>query len=401
MKYIIIVGDGMADYPLESLGGKTPLQAADKPNIDRLCRLGRTGFFKTIPDDMPAGSAVANLAVLGYDVHKTYEGRGVLEAASMGVKLADNDLALRCNLICVENGRIKNHSAGHISTEESKKIIETLSNKITDPHVTFHPGASDRHLTVIGNGSKNIKCTPPHDVPGETFDDKLVAPLDHSGAETAALLNYMINYSQDILKDHPVNRKRIEQGKDPANSVWFWSPGYKPKMKTFQEQYGLKGAVISAVDLVRGIGVYAGFDVIEVEGITGLYDTNYEGKTQAALDALKTSDIIYLHIEASDEAGHEGDAELKVKTIEYLDKRVVKTILEETAKFSEPVTIALLPDHATPCTLRTHTRDPIPFIIYNPALEPDPVIFYSETMQDCQYNDLLQKDDFIQTLINR
>ena len=378
MKYIIILGDGMADLPLESLGNRTPLMVAKKPHIDDLAQRGKTGRLITVPDDMPPGSEVANLSVLGYDIHEVYEGRAVLEAASMGVSIEENDLALRCNLICIEDEKIKNHSAGHISTEESKVLIESLQNELGSDEVKFYPGVSYRHLVVIKNGAKDVICTPPHDVPGTPFQDVMVRGND-AESKTAGLLNSLILESQRILGDHPINRERKANGKDPANSIWMWSPGNRPKMKTFKELYGLeKGAVISAVDLIQGIGVYAGFNVIKVEGATGLYTTNYEGKAKAAVEALKEVDIIYLHIEASDEAGHEGDAPLKTKTIEYLDHRVVKYIVEETDKMDEDVAIAIIPDHPTPCALRTHTRDAVPFVIYKPGEMGDAVTHYDE-----------------------
>ncbi|MBN2415123.1 cofactor-independent phosphoglycerate mutase [bacterium] len=399
MKYIIILGDGMADYPIPALGGRTPLMAANTPHIDELCRKGRTGRLVTVPADMPPGSEVANLGVLGYDVHAVYQGRGVLEAASMGVTVNPDDLAMRVNLICIEDGRIKNHSAGHISSEESHILIRDLQNQLGTERVRFHPGVSYRHLLLVKDGVNEIACTPPHDVPGTAFRDVMVQATGPKGEKTAALLNDLILRSQKILADHPVNRRRIAAGKDPGNSIWMWAPGYKPEMKTLKELYGLSGAVISAVDLIKGIGVYAGLEVIEVEGATGLYDTNYEGKAQAALDALKRTDFVYLHIEASDEAGHEGDYELKTRTIEYLDRRVVKTIMEETANMDEPVTIALIPDHPTPCEVRTHVHDAVPFIIYRPGEEPDSVTEYNEESVKQGYYGTLEGNAFIRAVV--
>lgn len=400
MKYIIILGDGMSDYPIESLGNKTPLQAANTPNIDALTARSRTGKFKTVPDSMPPGSEIANMAVLGFDVEKVFEGRGVLEAASMGVDIKEGDLAMRCNIICIENEIIKNHSAGHISNEEALEIVKTLQAELEDDRIKFYPGVSYRHLLVIKDGKKDVDCTPPHDVPGTPFRDVLVKP-SNAKSDTADLLNDLILKSQEILKNHPINLKRISEGKDPANSIWPWSPGYKPEMKTLQEQYGISGAMISAVDLLYGIGKYAGMKAIHVEGSTGLYDTNYEGKAKAAVDALKEVDIVYLHIEASDEAGHEGNEELKTKTIEYLDARVVKYIVEETEKMNEDVAIAILPDHATPCALRTHTHDPVPFIIYHPGEEPDEVKEYNEFDTDNGYYGVIKGDEFIKALLKK
>jgi 2,3-bisphosphoglycerate-independent phosphoglycerate mutase len=379
MKYIVILGDGMADQPEDEKGGLTPLMAAHIPNIDHLAKMGRTGLLKTVPDSLPPGSEVANLAVLGYDVESVFEGRGVIEAASMGVTLEEGDLAMRCNLICVKEGKIKNHSAGHISTEEALELIKYLDEELGNQSVKFYPGVSYRHLIVIKGGNKAINCVPPHDVPGTPFADVLPIALDPSGEETVNLLTHLITESQKLLGSHPVNIKRKSAGKDTANSIWPWSPGYKPKMATLKEMFGINsGAVISAVDLIQGIGVYAGLDIIKVKGATGLYDTNYEGKARAALDALADHDFVYLHIEASDEAGHEGDFDLKVKTIEYLDQRVVKFLMEKTLEMDEPVTLAILPDHPTPWKLKIHSREAVPFVIYRPGAAPDNVDHYNE-----------------------
>lgn len=387
----------MSDYPLESLGNKTPLMSANTPNIDALAVKSRCGKLVTVPDDMPPGSEIANMGVLGYDVRKLYQGRGVLEAASMGVELEQTDLAMRVNLICVEDGILKNHSAGHITTEESHQLIETLQKELGSEIINFHPGVSYRHLFVLKNGKNDFACTPPHDVPGTPFRDVLIKPKGED-TQTTDFLNDLILRSQEILENHPVNIKRKAEGKDPANSIWFWSPGNKPEMKTFMELYGKTGAVISAVDLIYGIGVYAGFKKIHVEGSTGLYDTNYEGKAKAAVEALKEVDFVFLHIEASDEAGHEGDEILKTKTIEYLDYRVIKYIVEETAQMDEDVAIAFIPDHATPCALRTHTHDPVPFLIYHPDEKGDEVTEYNEVAVEKGYYGLLKDDEFIKAL---
>lgn len=400
MKYIIILGDGMSDYPIESLGNKTPLMVAHKPNIDELCKKSRCGLFKTVPDDMPPGSEIANMAVLGYNVREVYQGRGVLEAASMGVELLPEDLAMRCNLICIENEKIKNHSAGHISDEEARELIFFLNENLGNEKIRFYPGVSYRHLLVIKNGVNDMICTPPHDVPGTRFREVLVKPRA-AYSETAGLLNELILSSMELLKNHHINLKRISSGKDPANSIWPWSPGYRPRMKSIREMYGLSGAVISAVDLLYGIGYYAGMKAIKVPGSTGLYNTNYEGKAKAAVDALKEVDLVYLHIEASDEAGHEGNVELKIKTIEYLDQRVVSYIAAETARMNTPVAIAILPDHPTPCTLRTHVHDPVPFMIYYPGIEGDSVMQYDEVSVRNGYFGLLKENEFIRAFLNR
>jgi len=400
MKYLIILGDGMADEPIAALENKTPLQYANTPNIDKLATLGRNGLLDTIPAGYAPGSEIANLTVLGYDVTKVFEGRGSLEAASMGVAIEPGEMAMRCNLICIEDGKIKNHSAGHISNEEAYELIEFLEKELGNEIISFYPGVSYRHLTKIKGGSKLLKCTPPHDVVGTPFMDVMIKSTAADGQATADLLNELTLKSQTLLENHPVNIKRAAAGKDKANSIWLWSPGYKPEMKTMLETYDFKnGAVISAVDLIKGIGVYAGLDVIEVEGATGLYDTNYEGKAQAAIDALRTSDFVYLHIEASDEAGHEGNVDLKVKTIEYLDYRVVKTIFDEVSNWDEPVTIAILPDHATPCVYKTHTITPVPFIIYKTGGTADDVTVYDEFAAKNGSYGLLKGAEFMKAFI--
>lgn len=378
MKYLIILGDGMADYPIAELDNKTPLMAANKPHIDRLAALGRLGMYKTVPEDMPPGSEVANLAVMGYDIRKVYQGRGVLEGAAMGVDIKDNDLAMRCNLICISEGKIKNHSAGHISTEEGRELILALQKEFGDEYLSFHPGVSYRHLMLLKDGNNEINLTPPHDVPGTAWEEVLPSSKTSAGTETAQKLKDLIIASQEFLAKHPINIKRINEGKDPGNSIWFWSSGYRPAMQTFMELYQKTGAMISAVDLLHGIGVYAGFKIIRVEGATGLYNTNYEGKVQAALEALEEVDLVYLHIEAPDEAGHEGDYVLKTKCIEALDNRVVKPIMAATLDKGKELTIAFLPDHPTPCKLRTHTHDAVPFLIYRPGNLADNVTQYDE-----------------------
>jgi len=402
MKYIIVLGDGMADEPLVDFGNKTPLQMAEKPVIDSLAKKGRGGLLKTVPDSMHPGSEIANMSVLGYDVESVFEGRGVLEAASIGVALEEGDLALRCNLICLENGNIKNHSAGHISNAEAYELIDFLNKKLGNEMIRFYPGVSYRHLLVIKGGKKQVNCTPPHDVPGKPFRDYLIKSEEAAADSTAKLLNYLILRSQALLADHPVNQKRKDAGKDVANTIWPWSPGYKPQMPTLNELFGIeKSAVISAVDLIQGIGVYAGMDVIKVDGATGLYDTNYEGKAEATIEALKDHDLVYLHVEASDEAGHEGNVKLKTRTIGYLDSRIVKYLVEETSKMTEPVTIAVLPDHPTPCATRIHTRDAVPFIIYRPGETPDGIEFYDEFEVKKGAYGLLSGDEFIKALLNK
>jgi len=370
----------MADWPSASLGNKTLLQHSHTPYMDLLARKGRTGQLITVADGFHPGSEVANMSVMGYDLPKVYEGRGPLEAASIGVELQPGDMAMRCNIVCIEGDILKNHSAGHISTEDADVLVKYLQEHLGNERVQFHTGVQYRHLLVIKGGNKRIDCTPPHDVPLHPFRPLMVKAEVPEAQETADLINDLILKSQELLKSHPLNLKRMAEGKDPANSIWPWSPGYRPQMEPLSVMYPSiqKGAVISAVDLINGIGVYAGLRRISVEGATGLYDTNYENKVSAALEALKTDDLVYLHIEASDEAGHEGNFELKQLTIENLDKRAVGPIYEAVKDWEEPVAIAVLPDHPTPCELRTHTAEPVPFLIYYPGIEPDSVEAFDE-----------------------
>lgn len=402
MKHLIILGDGMADWAVPSLENKTLLQYAHTPAMDKLARKGRTGLLKTVADGFHPGSEVANMSVLGYDLPRVYEGRGVLEAASIGVELQPGDMAMRCNLVCIEEDTLKNHSAGHIATEEADELVKYLDKKLGNECICFYTGVQYRHLLVIKGGDKRLACVPPHDIPLQPFRPNLVKALCAEAQETANLLNGLILKSQELLAAHPVNLKRVAEGKDPANSIWPWSPGYRPQMKPLAEKYAAirKGSVITAVDLIRGIGHYAGLRCIDVEGATGLYTTNYEGKAAAALEALRTDDFVYLHIEASDEAGHEGDIALKLKTIEYLDQRVVAPICEALENWNEPVALAILPDHPTPCELRTHTAEPIPFLVYYPDIEPDSVQTYDEIACGQGGYGMLEKDEFMNLFMN-
>ena len=402
MKHIIILGDGMADWPVESLGGKTLLQYAETPYMDMLARMGQTGMLKTVPDGFHPGSEVANSSILGYDQHEVYEGRGPLEAASIGVELEPGDMAIRCNLICIEGDKIKNHSCGRLETEEGDVLIRYLQEHLGNERIHFYTGVQYRHLLVIKGGNKNLICTPPHDVPGQPWRPLMVKAATPEAQPTADLINDLILRSQQLLANHPLNIQRMAEGKDPANSIWPWAGGYRPHMIPLTKRFPQikRGAVITAVDLIRGIGTLAGLRVIDVEGATGLYDTNYEGKAQAAIDALRTDDFVYLHIEASDEAGHDGDLELKLQTIENLDRRVVGPIYEAVKDWDEPVCIAVLPDHPTPIAHRTHTNEPIPFLIYAPGIEPDTVQTFDEVAcKDGKYG-LLHNDEFIKTLMN-
>ena len=397
MKHIIILGDGMADWAVPALGNKTLLQYAETPYMDLLARMGRTGMLKTVADGFHPGSEVANMSVMGYDLYKVYEGRGVLEAASIGVELEPGDMAMRCNIICVEGETLKNHSAGHITTDEADELIQFLNQHLATERIRFYTGVQYRHLLVIKGGDKRVSCVPPHDIPMQPFRQNMVKADCPEAQSTAELLNTLILKSQELLATHPVNLKRVSEGKDPANSIWPWSPGYRPKMELLSQKYPAirSGAVITAVDLIRGIGHYAGLKCIDVEGATGLYTTNYEGKAQVAIAALKENDFVYLHVEASDEAGHEGNIDLKLKTIEYLDKRAIGPIYEAVKNWDEPVAIAVLPDHPTPCEHRTHTAEPVPFLIYYPGIESDEVQCYDEVACRQGGYGTLEKDQFM------
>lgn len=391
MKHIIILGDGMADHAVERLGGKTLLQYANTPYMDKLALMGRCGRMVTIPDGFHPGSEVANTAILGYDLNDVYEGRGPLEAASIGYEMGPDDMAMRCNIINLTDGLIKNHHGGHLTTEEGDMLIKYLDEHLGNDDIKFITGIQYRHLLIIRNGNKHIECAPPHDHPNEEWRGLLVRPEEgwadrHDGdrmtaQETADIINDLIIRSQELLEAHPFNTARKAQGIDMANSIWPWSGGYRPSMQTLSQMYPQikRGDVISAVDLIRGIGHYAGLNNIIVDGATGLADTNYEGKAAAAIEALRHDDFVFLHIEASDEAGHDGDLELKLRTIENLDKRAVGPIYEAVRQWTdEPVCIAVMPDHPTPVEIRTHVKEPVPFLIWHPGITPDDVQCYDE-----------------------
>lgn len=407
----------MADLPVERLGGKTLLQYAHKPMMDLLAREGRTGRLVTVPEGFPPGSEVANTAILGYDLNKVYEGRGPLEAASIGYEMADDDLAIRCNIITLEDGKIITHNGGNLETQDADVLIRYLNEKLAKPineregceRVKFITGIQYRHLLVIKGGSKHIVCAPPHDHPNEEWRGLLVkaeegAPVEPgrlTAQQTADLINEMILKSQELLAAHPFNQERAKRGERQANSIWPWSGGYRPSMQTLQQQFPQikKGSVISAVDLIRGIGHYAGLRIIEVEGATGLADTNYEGKAEAAIKALKDEDFVFVHVEASDEAGHDGDLELKLKTIEYLDQRLITPIYKEVETWDEPVCIAILPDHLTPVEMRIHVGQPVPFLFWYRGIEPDEVLQYDEVSCVSGSYGLLKLQEFMQELM--
>lgn len=398
----------MADHPVERLGGKTLLQYADTPYMDMLAKNGRTGRLITIPEGFQPGSEVANTAILGYDLNEVYEGRGPLEAASIGYDMRTDDMAMRCNIITLADGRIKNHHGGHLTTEQSDILIKYLDRQLGNEDIKFITGIQYRHLLIIRGGNKHIVCAPPHDHPEEEWRQLMVRP-EHgwenrrdgdrmTAQQTADIINTLILKSQQLLEQHPFNKERAAQQKDAANSIWPWSGGYRPKMDTLQQMYPQikEGDVISAVDLIRGIGRYAGLNRVTVKGMTGLADTNYENKAQAAIDMLRQHDFVYLHVEASDEAGHDGDLELKLKTIENLDRRIVKPVYEEVSTWTDtPVCIAILPDHPTPVELRVHVAEPVPFIIWHPGITPDGVETYDEVSCVSGSYGLLRLEEFM------
>ena len=361
MKYVILIGDGMSDYPIEELGNKTPLQAAKTPNMDKLVQKGTIGLVRTVPEGFPPGSDVAILSVLGYDPKRYYTGRSPLEAASIGVNLGPHDLALRCNLVTLAERDAKiymdDFSAGHISTDEAKDIIRDIDKELGENGIRFYPGMSYRHLMVWHGGPDGLETTPPHDISGKEIKDYL--PKGKSSEKLIQLLNS----SQMFLKGHPVNVKREEEGHKPANSIWLWGQGRKPDMPTLKERFGIKGSIISAVDLVKGVGIYGGLNVVNVPGATGYIDTNYKGKAEYALKELEKGDFVCVHVEAPDEAGHNGDLKNKIKAIEDFDREVVGRVVDGLGRFKE-YRMLVLPDHPTPIAKKTHTRDPVPFVIY-------------------------------------
>lgn len=367
-KYVVIVGDGMADYPVEALQGRTPLMVARTPHMDWLARHGEVGLVKTVPDGFNPGSEIANLSIFGYDPLRYYTGRGPLEAASLGVKLKPDDIAFRCNLVTLrwDGGKtiMEDFSAGHITDDEARQIILDLDGAIGSDEIEFYPGVSYRHLMVLRDGIskysnlEKLQLTPPHDITG-----KEISPYLPRGEEANRVLNLM-NESQRLLKNHPVNLARGAKGLRPANSIWLWGQGRSPRMITLKERFGVEGYVISAVHLLKGIGILAGLEVLEVPGATGYFDTNYDGKAKYALNGLKEKDFVYVHVEAPDEAGHMGDLRLKIEAIEAFDEKVVGAILKAMGDFKK-YKILVLPDHPTPLSVKTHTPDPVPYLLYS------------------------------------
>lgn len=399
----------MADHPVERLGGKTLLEYARPEYMNSLAKMGRTGRLQTIPSGFAPGSEVANTSILGYDLNKVYEGRGPLEAASIGYELHPDDLALRCNIISLADGNIITHNGGNLETADADVLIQELNKYLGDDRVRFITGIQYRHLLVIRGGSKHVVCAPPHDHPNEPWEKLLVKAEDNTpvepgrmtAEETAELINRLIIESQQILSAHPFNRNRAAKGERQANSIWPWGGGYRPSMQPLTQLYPQvkSGTVISAVDLIRGIGHYAGLEIVNVEGATGLANTNYEGKAQAAIEALQHDDFVFVHVEATDEAGHDGDLELKLRAIDYLDKRLIKPVYEAVCQMNEPVCIAILPDHPTPVEMRIHVDEPVPFLIWHPGIEADAVEHYDEVSCVSGSYGMLKLNEFMNQLM--
>ena len=375
MKYIVIVPDGAADYPLEELRNKTPLEVARTTNLDFMAQNGFTGLVKTIPDSLSPGSDVGNLALLGYDPQKCYSGRAPLEAASLGIELKENEIAFRCNLVTVEGHTMEDYSAGHIPSKEASILIETLNKEMNEPDMKFVAGKSYRHLLIMKvlnvDALLKLQCTPPHDILGKDITKHFP-----EGPQSLIILKLM-EKSRKILENHGINKVRVDLGENTANMIWLWGQGIKPQLPLFKDKHGLKGGIISAVDLINGIGRLTDLKVIQVPGITGYYDTNYNGKAQYALEALKDNDFVFIHIEGPDEAGHNGDAKAKIQCIEHIDREIIGTVLNHFDK-NDNFRIMVLPDHPTPVSLRTHARDPVPFVMYGKGIPKDSAEQYNE-----------------------
>ncbi|PWM70348.1 MAG: cofactor-independent phosphoglycerate mutase [Bacillota bacterium] len=379
MKYVVILGDGMADFPIAALNGETPLERAYKPNIDALARVSEVGLCKTVPDGMPAGSDVANLSVLGYDPAAYYTGRSPLEAASIGIALKETDLTLRANLVTLSGGNsyetmtMTDYSAGEISSAEAKILVEYLAERLGNDSLKLYAGVSYRHCLVVENGENDTKFTPPHDISGRKIADYLP-----KGAH-AELYFDLMKRSFELLKDHPVNKKRVQEGKNPATSLWFWGAGKKPKLDLFKEKFGKTGTMISAVDLLKGIGKLTGMNVPDLKGATGNYHTDFGEKARTALQSLDSgSDFCYIHIEAPDECGHQGDTEHKIWSVEQIDEKVVGFLKTELEKRGEPFSLLVMPDHPTPIAVKTHVSDPVPYLLYRSGETQSGAALYSE-----------------------
>ncbi|MBN2483140.1 MAG: cofactor-independent phosphoglycerate mutase [Candidatus Omnitrophica bacterium] len=374
MKYIVVILDGAADYPLEMLGDRTPLAVADIPNIDSLVKGGQLGRVKTVPAGFSPSSDVANLSLLGYDPGQYYTGRGPLEAANLGIELGPDDLAFRCNFITEHDQTLFDYSAGHIRDHEAKILTDFLQQQLGNEQIQFYSGKSYRNLMVyrggVSLGLDKLKYYPPHDILGKSIQKHMPR------GENAERIIHIMNQSKQILSDHEINKVRVDLGENPAHMIWLWGCGRKPQMESFKSKFGVPGAVISAVDLIKGIGKIIGLEVLEVEGATGYYDTNYEGKARAALEALKTLDFVFIHIEAPDEAGHNQDVRMKITCLERIDKLIVGTLLGELQH--QEFRILVTPDHPTPVELRTHTDEPVPFLIYGNGIDASGFSSYSE-----------------------
>lgn len=376
MKYIVLIGDGMGDYPIKELGGKTPLEVAKIPNMNYIAKNGRVGLARTIPDGFAPASDVANLSILGYDPSKYYSGRGPLEAANMGIELGPDDVAFRCNLVTVDEEKLIDYSAGHITSKEASTLIKFLDKKLGSEEITFYPGVSYRHLMVVRDKSLKeallkTNCIPPHDITGWKIKEHLPK------GDGAQFLTRLMEDSKSLLSGHEVNQVRIDLNENPANMIWLWGQGTSTNMVKFKDKFGVSGSVISAVDLIKGIGKTIGLSVIKVPGATGYYDTNYLGKAKYALNSLKEKDFVFVHVEAPDEAGHNGDLRAKIGAIENFDRFVVGTILERFKKLKN-FRILVMPDHITPISVRTHVAEPVPFAIFGKGIESDEAHTYSE-----------------------
>ena len=375
MKYALLVGDGMSDYPLDELGGRTPLEAAETPNMDYIAKFGRLGRVKTIPDNMSPASDVAHISILGYDPKLYYTGRGPLEAANLGVELEEDDVAFRCNLITAGGDTLIDYSAGHISSEEAMVLMEFIEKKLGTNRLRFYPGVSYRHLMLAKRGHEQhleyVKCTPPHDITGKSISANLPK------GDSSEVIIKLMQDSRQLLEKHEINLVRIDLKENPANMIWLWGQGKKPALPKFYDKYGIEGSVISAVDLLKGLGRILGLEVINVPGATGYYDTDYLGKAKAALKSLENKDFVFVHVEAPDEAGHNGDLRQKITAIERFDQLVVGTLLEE-AKQKKEFRILVLPDHPTPISVRTHTCEPVPFGIFGKDIVGRQFVNYSE-----------------------
>lgn len=375
MKYIVLVGDGMADYPIKELGDRTPLEAARTPNLDFIAQNGRLGRVKTIPDNATPGSDVANISIFGYDTKEVYTGRGPLEAANLGIELEEDDVAFRCNLVTTSADTLIDYSSGHISSKESAILIKSIDEKLGSDKARFYPGISYRHLLLIKNGAKDqlekLICKPPHDISGQSISKNLPAGVN------AGIIIKLMEDSRRLLEKHEINLVRLDLKENPANMIWLWGQGKKPAMQSFKDKYGLQGSVISAVDLIKGLGKIVGLDAINVPGATGYYDTDYEGKARVALKSLEKNDFVYVHIEAPDEAGHNGDLREKITAIERFDQLVLGTILK-AFKRKKNFRILVLPDHATPISVKTHTAEPVLFGIYGKGIVGRGFLNYSE-----------------------